>query len=201
MKQQIEKIDNTLITACITLLAAYVVVYSINENENFYFNIVTIFSIIFIALCFLLTLYGKYRESLRKNIFEQQKEKWAEDLNADLDRMTEDLITPQLMKMTRTILDKKENMEIIKDDPRKIKILLSDEWSIWKKDLEFPTKMFADKHSLTVKKILDDSFTGLLKEKNAALKYQLETFANKRYAIFILGLILFIVSVGIRIFN
>ena len=38
MKEQIEEIDNVLITACIALLAAFVVLYSVDTKQNLYFK-------------------------------------------------------------------------------------------------------------------------------------------------------------------
>ena len=200
MQKQIEKIDNTLITTSIAILAAYTVIYSSNTSLNLFFSIATIFSIVFFVFCLLSTLYGKYRESLRKSIFDNQKEKWAKDLDIDLDKIMEEFVAPQLMKVVKLLLDKKENKEILVTNPEKFNSILSDEWKAWSKDFEFPRKIFAENQVLKIQRMLDDSFRGPLKEKNAIIKYQLERFADKRYTFFVLGLIAFIVSVGVKLF-
>ena len=199
--RQIEKIDNTIITACIALLASYVVFYSSDTISNLLFNIVTISSIILLVICLLLTLYGKYRESLRKSIFDVRKEKWAENLEADLDKIEEGFFAPQIMKALSATLEKKGNKEIMATNPEKFKSIFEDEWGAWNKDFEIPKKVFAENQVLKIQKILDDSFRGPLKEKNAIMKYQLERFADKRYTIFLLGLITFVVSIGIKLFS
>lgn len=202
MKQQIEKIDDTLIVTSVTLLAAYVVLYSSNNvDSGLFFNVAAISSVILLALCLLLTLYGKYRTSLRKNIFDDQIDKWSKDLDTGLDKMVEDFVTPQLLRLAKTTLNKKENKEFLDVSSERLKSILNDEFKTWlQEDFDFPKKIFAENQILKIQKILNDSFMGPLKEKNAIIKYQLENFANKRYVLFIFGLISFVISIGFKLF-
>jgi len=144
MSQQIEQIDNALITACITFLAAYVLIFSLDKTENIYFGFAVVSSTVFIASCLLLTLYGKFRESIRKSIFNQQKDKWAKDLESDLDRMDNELVAPLLMKVMEMTLEKKDNKEMLIKNPENLNLILGNEWENWSKDLKFPRKLFAE---------------------------------------------------------
>ena len=201
MHKQIEKIDNTLITASIAIITAYIVIYSSNTSLNLFFSIATIFSIVSFVCCLLLTLYGKYRESLRKSIFDNQKEKWKKDLDINLDKMMEEFFAPQIIKVLKLILDKKENKEILVANPEKFKSILSNEWETWSKDFEFPREIFAENQVLKIQRMLDDSFSGPLKEKNAIIKYQFERLTDRRYTLFVFGLVAFIISIGIKLFS
>lgn len=204
MKEQIEKIDNILITTSIAFLAASFVLYSVNQNENIYFNISTIASLIFITLCLLLTLYAKYRESLRKSIFDSKKNQWNTELQKDLDTMIEDFYAPQLLQRIKNALGKEENMKLLQEKTKTITEILEVERKVWevqnKNQDDYPRKLFAENQGLKMQKMIDSAFSGPLKEKHSIIKYQLEIFSKKRFILFVLGLVFFIFSISTKMF-
>ena len=205
MKEQIEKIDNVLITASIALLAAFVILYSLQDKQNVFFGLLTLVAITFLVFYLLLALYSKYRDSLRKDIFEHQKDKWLSDFSKDLDKMMDDWYTPQLLEFTKTVLTDDVNKKEIVANPTRIPEILEMEIKKWHKDTEvehqYVRNLFAENHKMRLNKILDGSFSGPLQEKNAIIKHQIEIFSKNRFNFFIFGLLAFIISVGIKLFT
>lgn len=204
MKEQMEKIDNVLITASITLLAAFVVLYSLESKQSIYFNISAIIAVACVVLCLLFTLYAKYREALRKNIFDNRSKKWKDDFEKDLDKMMDDYYTPQLLQMTKRALGSEENKLTLQKDSKSIKDILEKEKSVWEKENktqnDYARKLFAENQGMKIKNMLDEAFSGPLNEKNAVIKYQIEKLSQKRFVLFVFGLIFFIISVGAKMF-
>ncbi|MCW3119694.1 MAG: hypothetical protein JWM28_3776 [Chitinophagaceae bacterium] len=200
MKEELEKIDNYILTSAIAILAAFVLVYSTNNGVNLLFSITTILSIIFLVCCILLILYKKYRDSLRKSIFENDKGELLKEFKINLDKYDNDFLIPQILKTIKLVLSNKENEKIVQEDPKKLKDLLEQEHVKSKKEFDFTQNIFVENLSIKLEKILDKSFSGPLKEKNAIIKYQIESFAKYRYKFFVLGLIAFIISVGSKLF-
>ncbi|MFA6554118.1 MAG: hypothetical protein WCS89_01270 [Candidatus Paceibacterota bacterium] len=204
MKDQIEKIDNVLITASIALLAAFVVLYSLQTGQTVYFKISTIVSIVLLVLCLLLTLYAKYRESLRKSIFDSQKDKWKSDFESDLDKIMKEFYTPSLLQFIKVTLSNEENKKALEEKTRNVKDILESERLLWEKENksqhEYPRKLFAENQGLKIQRMLDSTFSGPLKEKHAIVKYQIEMLSQKRFTLFVLGLLAFIVSVAAKLF-
>lgn len=198
MKEQTEKIDDVLLTASIAILAGSALIYTSKTESNPVFSIATLISIILLSCCILLTLYHRYRTSLRKNQFDEKIEKWFAELKSDLDHLTENFIKPQVIRAVKTTTLK--NKDRLDTDPSKMKELFLAEWADWEKDQAVPRKFFAESQGAKMKLILNDAFNGPLKEKNALVKMQLEQFTTKRYAFFVLGLIAFIVSVASKLF-
>lgn len=204
MKEQMDKIDNVLITASIALLAAFVVLYSVESNQNLYVNISAIIAVISLVLCLLFTLYAKYREALRKSIFDSSSGKWKNNLEKDLDKMMENYYTPQFLQMIKRTLTNEENKQALQKDPKSIKALLEKERASWEEEnktqLEYSRKLFAENQGMKIKSMLDEAYSGPLNEKNSIIKYQVEILSQKRFTLFVFGLISFIISVGIKMF-
>lgn len=204
MRDQIEKIDNVLITATIALLAAFVVLYTAKSGGNIYFSVSTVIAITFLTLCLLLTLYAKYREAIRSSIFENQTKQWKTELDHALDEMMDDFYVPQLLELTKNALNKEENRKLLQEKTKTIAQILEMEKKVWQNENrsqhEYPRKLFVDNQGLKIQKILESSFSGPLKEKHAIIKYQIEIFSRKRFALFTLGLLAFILSMGIKLF-
>jgi len=85
-------------------------------------------------------------------------------------------------------------------DLDELKDVIKKEWHDWEKNFKYPKKLFAENQIMKIKEMINKSFGGLIDEKNAALKFQLEVLAEKRYSFFIFGIITFILSVGIKLF-
>ena len=204
MKEQMEKIDNVLITASIALLAAFVVLYSVELKQNIYFNTSASIAVICVVMSLLFTLYAKYREALRKDIFDSKSKKWKDDLEKDLDKMMDDYYAPQLLQMTKSALRSEENKLALQKDLKSIKDILEKEKSIWEKENktqnDYARKLFVENQVMKIKNMLDEAFSGPLNEKNAIIKYQIEKLSQKRFTLFVLGLIFFIISVGAKMF-
>lgn len=204
MKENIEKIDNVLITASIALLAAFVILYSAPTERNIFFSLSAILAVILLVLCLLLTLYAKYRESLRKSIFDSQTERFKSEFEKDLDKMMDEYYSPQLMELIKHALSKEQNKKAMIEDPKAITRILDAEKKQWETDKksqhDYTRKLFAENHSLKIQKILENAYSGPLKEKNGILRYQIEVFSKKRYMLFVVGLIAFIVSVSTKLF-
>lgn len=204
MKEQMEKIDNALITASIALLAAFAVLYSVESNQNIFLNISAIIAVISLVLCLLFTLYAKYREALRKSIFDRKNGEWKNNFEKDLDKMMEDYYTPQLLQMIKRALMNEENKQALQKDPKVFKDIFKKEKIAWeaenKTQLDYSRKLFVENQGMKIKSMLDEAFSGPLDEKNAIIKYQAEILSQKRFTLFVFGLISFIVSIGIKMF-
>jgi hypothetical protein len=181
-----------------------VVLYTVKAEENIYFNISTITAAIFLTLCLLLTLYAKYRESLRKSVFDSKKDKWKVDFENDLDNMMDNFFTPQYLQLVKNALSKEENKKALQDKTKTIKEILETEKQIWEKENknqnDYSRTLFAENQGLKIQNMLDGAFSGPLKEKHAIVKYQIEIFSKKRFSLFVLGLLTFILSMGIKLF-
>lgn len=68
-----EKIDDYLITTCITLLGGFMILFSIDEQVSFIASILSIIATILITSTLLLSFWYKYRRALRNSIFEEKK--------------------------------------------------------------------------------------------------------------------------------
>lgn len=200
MKEDIEKIDSTIILVCMTILAAFVGLHSLEVPLGPISAVATSISAVLLTICILLTLYGKYRASLRKELFDSKQEKWFKEFKSNLDRLLEDLVTPQLIKSAKATLSDDENRKRLKQDPDKIKEILDEGWKTWEKDLNYPRDIFVENQKLKIEKMLNESFSGPLNEKHALLKYQIERLAEKRYTLFVLGLVAFLVAIGSKLF-
>ena len=205
MKEQIKKIDNVLITASIALLAAFVILYSVDLKQNIYFNVSAAVAVICLVLTLLFTLYTQYREALRNSIFDSKKDKWKNDLEKDLDKMMNDYYVPQLLQMTKNALESTKNKQAIQDDPKSIKVILEREKLIWEEENktqhQYSRRLFVENQVMRIRGIFDEAFSGPLYEKNGLIKYQIEILSRKRFTLFVFGLLAFIFSVGAKMFN
>lgn len=204
MKEKTDQIDNVLITASIALLASFVGLYSVQPEQNIYFGVSTVASVTLLAGCLLLTIYSKYRQSLRKTIFDNQKDKWKSELELDLDKNTDEFYVPQLLQFVKSVLSREEIKEALQKKTRNIKEILDTELPIWEKENksqhDYTRKLFAENQGLKIKKMLDVAFSGPLREKHAIIKYQIEILAQKRFTLFVWGLLAFIISVAAKLF-
>ncbi len=201
MEDKIDKIENHLITASITILGAEVVVYSSNNtNVNLFFSISASLSVFFLSMCFLMILYGKYRQTLRKTLFKTNEEKWNKDQDKLWNEYANNFLAPQLVKIAKGIIEDKNNVEIFSKNPEKIKLALEQEWEKQKGEFDLPRKLFVENQVLKFNNIMDNAYGGPLKEKYSIVKYQCESFATKKYTFFVLGLLAFIFSVIAKLF-
>ena len=118
--------------------------------------------------------------------------------------MMDDYYTPQLFQMIKRAIESEENKQALQKDPTSIKDILEKEKSIWEEETktqnEFSRKLFAENQGMKVKNMLNEAFSGPLNEKNGIIKYQIEMLSQKRFTLFVLGLVSFIVSVGVKMF-
>jgi len=204
MKEQLEKIDNVLITASTALLAAFVVLFTAESPQNIFFSTAAIVAVVFLVVCLLMTLYSKYRESYRKSIFDCRIDRWASNLKKDMDKLMEDYYTPVTLLDIKNVLANDANRQALQGETKSISDILGAERSTWdeskKRQHEYPRKLFVENQCLKLQNILNEAFSGPLTEKNSIIKYQIEIFSQKRFTLFVLGLICFIISVGIKLF-
>lgn len=190
-----EKIDDYLLTACITLLGGFTVLLSVSEPSNAA-SIAGGFAIVCFVLTLAFTLWHKYRRAVRNSIFEDKKKEMFKEFEEDLRAIKESAKEFTKIKLSNFLL---LNIDaLMKDRDGTLKRMEGEVAKL--PGEEKIVDAFAENWSNKIQNLYKSSYRGPLSEKVAWPKYILEYFAIKgRHFLFILGLLLFLSSLFLNI--
>lgn len=187
LKQQ-DRVDGQIITACITLIAAFAVIISIKKPNDQYLSYAYISSLGFLTVSLLSSLWHKYRFPKRQELYKKEVNKVIRDLSSKIADFGENILIPlKERKLSEARakdqqtpfpeLAKKVNEE---NDKHASNIIMT-----YLEQLNYKT---AEKK--------DEVFNKPLKEKNATIKFRLDKLTNfLRYPTFVAGIIFFFISI------
>lgn len=188
-----EKVDNYLITACITLIAAFIVILSIKKPAETYISYTYLISLFFLIICLLFSLWHKFRFPLRQEKFEKAKKKLVRDISGEIAEFAEEFALPASQLRLNKL--KEENPEV-DDKELKKRAVSADSTEKTKKIII----THLEKLNYQMKEKSDEIFQKPMNEKNSKLKFWLDMLSKTfRYWTFGIGILFFFVSIFMTI--
>jgi hypothetical protein len=174
------QVDNYIITACISLIAAFVVILTVKKPVGQVAGWTSFCSLFFLVAGLLASLWHKIRHPIRVDAYERQKKSKAEECT--------DKIYDFYMTYVRTNPDARTELATTNLDGK------------YSSRFKEVIAAHLQNMSTDMKLIQEQIFHQPLDEKNPRMKYCLDGVARRlRYAGFVLGVILFLTSVFIGI--
>ncbi|WP_420552248.1 hypothetical protein [Tenacibaculum aiptasiae] len=188
-----EKVDNYLITACITLIAAFIVILSIKKPSENYISYTYLISLLFLITCLLFSLWHKFRFPIRQEKYERIKDKILTDISGEIADFAEEFVLPASQLRLNKL--KAEN-PTMNDDELKKRVVEGDSKEKTKKVIT----TYIEKLNYQLKEKSNEIFQKPLEEKNSKLKFRLDMVSKSfRYWAFGIGILFFFVSIFMTI--
>jgi hypothetical protein len=188
-----EKVDNYLISACITLIAAFIIILSIKKPSQNYISYTYLISLFFLIICLLFSLWHKFRFPIRQEKFEKVKDKIMTDISGEIAEFAEEFVLPasQLRLNKLTV----ENPNMNEDELKKMALEGNSKNSSKKVIITYIEKL-----NYQLKEKSNEIFEKPLKEKNSKIKFRLDMLSKSfRYWAFGIGILFFFVSIFMTI--
>lgn len=193
VQKERDKVDDYIITANIALIAAFIILLSIENNKNVYASAASAFSLFGIITSLLLSLWHKWRFPHRKHLFEIEKAKLIQNISQEMADFTTTFILPIYIQHTF----KNGNQQLPQE---KIDFKKAYDEAIDKEKTKqiFTTQL--EKLNYQLKEAREKYFDKPLQERNARVKFALDKSAGfGRNKFFILGLFFFLISIILKI--
>lgn len=193
IKQERDKVDGYIITANITVIAAFIIILSIKKPEIIYISYASIASLFGLIASLLFSLWHKYRLPKRQLLFEQEKEKLISDMGGDIADFAETFVLPtSILKVKEQIssgqiVTKEEIKGIVANEKDKDKIK-----KVIVTHLEKLNFQLRDSH--------EKIFNKPLNEKNAKTKFYIDKASKSfRHGLFVVGIIFFFLAIILKL--
>lgn len=188
-----EKVDNYLITACITLIAAFIVILSIKKPNQPYISYTYLISLFFLITCLLFSLWHKFRFPIRQERFERIKDKILNEISGEIADFANEFALPASQLRLNKL---KEENPTLNEVELKKKVIDGDSTEKTKKVII----TYIEKLNYQLKEKSNEIFQKPLKEKNSKLKFRLDMLSKSfRYWAFGIGILFFFVSIFMTI--
>lgn len=184
-----EKVDNYLITACITLIAAFIVIISIKKPSQIYISYAYLISLFFLITCLLFSLWHKFRFPIRQEKFEREREKLVSDISEEIVDFAEEFVLPASQLKVNKL--KAEQPDLSHEELKK-RVLEGDSKNKTKRVII--TQL--EKLNYQLKEKSEEIFQKPLNEKSSKLKFRLDMLSKSyRYWAFGVGILFFFLSI------
>lgn len=186
--RQQDKVDGQIITACITLIAAFAIIISIKKPTDQYLSYAYISSLGFLTLSLMSSLWHKYRFPKRQDLYKKEVNKVIHELSGKIADFGENILIP--LKQRKLIEAQQQDKqtpfpELAKKVDEENNKHASNVIMTYLEQLNYKT---AEKYS--------EVFNKPLKEDNAILKFRIDKTTNfLRYPTFVAGIIFFFLSI------
>lgn len=187
IKKERDQVDNYIITTNITIIAAFVILLSIDKPQNIYINSASGVSLFFLVISLLCFFWHKYRFPVKQTMFAEEEKRIIGNISGNIADFAENFLIPKSISTLKKdgISENSKNEEIKKDLSNGKKVIVT--------HLEFLSSMLESNYN--------KCFNKPLKEKNAKVKFYLDRFCILyRYKIFTLGIFSFIVAIFISLY-
>ena len=200
MKNNKINVDNYIITTCITLIAAFVIMLTIKTPANKLLSISVILSMLCLILTFLESLWHKVRWNYRTSFFKKERERIIREFANNVTKFAINFWEPRVrlkfLQYPPVDLEgnepksKEKSSESLFDDlSREVMEENTDQY-------EEKTKIYITNFLTTLQSVRIKAFHAPLNEKYAKLKYYADILSFKtRYYLFVIGIIFFFISV------
>ena len=200
MKDNKSSVDNYIITTCITLITAFVIMLTIETPANKPLSVSVILSMLCLILTFLGSLWHKGRWNYRTAFFKRERERIIHEFANDVTKFAHNFWEPRLRLKFFQYLpvdsegsepkSKEKSIESVLDDlSRQVIEENTDKY-------EETTKVYITNFLTMLQSVRIKAFHAPLNEKYAKLKYYADILSHKtRYYLFVIGIIFFFISV------
>lgn len=89
-----QKVDEHIIIANITVIAAFILILSVNDLGSLYVKITAILSLLFLIISLFMLLWNKYRFPIRQVLFSRDKEELLSGVSEKIADFAEKLVIP-----------------------------------------------------------------------------------------------------------
>lgn len=194
LRNEQETVDNYILTALITLIAAFIIILSIKAPSDVYVASSSAISLACLILSLLLSLWHKLRFPKRLHIFEREKEQQIKNISGEITDFANNFYYPTIEAKTYEILS--NNPELSKEAVKK---LVSSDKIDDKTEKVIIT--YLEKLNYIVKESHQKIFNQPLDEKGRKTKYLIDKFAQvTRYPFFVVGLVFFFIAIILNLF-
>jgi len=189
-----DKVDSYIITACITLIAAFAIIISIKKPSDEYLSYSYLIALLALTISLLASLWHKFRFPKRQELYKKEFDKVLRKISGEIADFGENILIP--LKQTKLIeaQAREKNMSLIEltkkvneDNDKHAKNVI---------------KTYLEKLNFESKEKSREIFKKPLNEKNSYIKHQIDRIAQGlRYFSFTVGLIFFFVSIFMTLLN
>ena len=188
-----DKVDDYIIYACITIFAAILILPSENIRYSNISSILYITSLILLFISFLFSLWHRFRNTKRKFLYNLENERIMSNSAAEMADFMEDYYQPRLSFEMNNIQN--NNPDLKRDE-------------LFKKAVE-SKRDSAEKHLIIhlenmnykMKESYNKIFNKPLDEKFGKVFFLIDRFSRKsRYVLFGLGTVSYIISISLPLF-
>jgi len=194
VEQERDKVDNYIITANITLIAAFMVIVTIKEVDAKYLNYTYLSSFGGLTLSLLCSLWHKYRFPKRKLALEKESREIVHNVSGELATFLENILIPFKAHKVKEIKSQNPNIT-----PAQIEKAV-------KKEIEqnaggtIKTYLEKFQYDLDIKK--KEILSKPLDENGAILKHLIDRFTQSfRYIGFVVGILFFFISIFLTLLD
>jgi hypothetical protein len=190
-----DKVDDHIATACITLVAGFVIFLTIRPPDNRFIVFAGIISISSLVLSFLCLLWYKIRHPVRQRLFERERRKIIESTSDRIMAFHELFIAPNPTAREELM---RGRLEGITQDGSVVKMAAGPHTQ------EFHEIIFAHLKVLDYRaqELYETLYSRPLEEPRARVKLWLDSTARSlRYYSFLIGLFAFLVAVVLAALN
>lgn len=188
-----EKVDNYIITSCITLIGAFIIILSIKKPTEAYISYSYLISLLFLIISLLFSLWHKFRFPVRQQMFEQEKDRLISNISSEIADFAEEFVLPAAqMKFNQARL---KYPDLSEDEIKKKSI---DEEAKGKTKKVIVTHL--EKLNYQMKEKSDEIFRKPLNERYSKLKFRIDILSKTfRYWAFGIAIIFFFSSIFLTI--
>lgn len=188
---ELEKTDQYLITANITLITGFSTFLSINNPQKLsIFSIFSLVALFCFSISLLLAFWHKVRQAKRNKLYQFKRKEAGEK---EKERLSDflDMVRETIQDRSQLLKEKAKSL-----NTSGIEDLFQKEHAQLKKRFQWTIEPLANIMSANFKKSYQASYNEPLDEKNRKLKYYIDLFARRfRYHFFLLGLLSFFITI------
>ena len=208
MKNGDKTLEDTFLLLSITLIGAFVFVFSKTPTNNILEKYFSMVSVISISLAILSLAWFRFRATIREKLFETSEKRIREKHIHRVIEFCENIVKPFIKIKTkqeaREIVAESKSIEVARIQLEKL--LDKDRIS---KDVELEAEKYdgvissmAESWNYEMRECYDKIYLHPLNERGSKMKHTLDIFCWKlRYLFFCLGMLSFVVTVCLRIAN
>lgn len=194
VEQERDKVDNYIITANITLIAAFMVIITIKEIDDQYLNYAYLTSFSGLTLSLLCSLWHKYRFPKRRLALEKESHEIIHNVSGELATFMENILTPYKAQKIKEIKANQPNIT-----PSELDKLVKKELDV---NAGGTIRTYLEKfqYDLDLKK--KEILSKPMNESLPIAKHFIDRFTQSfRYIGFIVGILFFFISIFLTLLD
>ena len=184
------QVDNHIITACITLIAAHIVILTIHKPAINLVSYSSLGSLTMLILSFLLCLWHRARYPIRVKYFEEERERQIHQISGEIEEFFKLVQSSPVAMVEMSRATAQQKTGVVEPDhggpyAQRVRASLTAHLNVLENRMKESYKA---------------AFEAPLREKYGGIKHGVDNFAKAaRYSLFVIGIVFFFISMFISL--